>query len=193
MTASQLYRLARPRTLTAAFSPVILGASYAATLHTAVQSLWLSLFYTLLILICVMSSQIAANIWNEYFDFKSGLDLNQAAGNSGTIVREGISPQQVKKLGYIFSLTPLVLGIFLASQVSWWLLPAGAVCILISLFYSGGPKPISRTPFGELASGVAGFCHCLYYGLHLDGHALLGLLNPGHSVYHPHRQYHDDQ
>ena len=39
MTASQLYRLARPRTLTAAFSPVILGASYAATLHTAVQSL----------------------------------------------------------------------------------------------------------------------------------------------------------
>lgn len=155
MTASQLYRLARPRTLTAAFSPVILGASYAATLHTAVQSLWLSLFYTLLILICVMSSQIAANIWNEYFDFKSGLDLNQAAGNSGTIVREGISPQQVKKLGYIFSLTPLVLGIFLASQVSWWLLPAGAVCILISLFYSGGLKPISRTPFGELASGVA--------------------------------------
>ena len=95
MTASQLYRLARPRTLTAAFSPVILGASYAATAHTAVHSFGLSLFYTLLILICVMSSQIAANIWNEYFDFKSGLDLNQAAGNSGTIVREGISPQQV--------------------------------------------------------------------------------------------------
>lgn len=102
MTASQLYRLARPRTLTAAFSPVILGASYAATLHTAVQSLWLSLFYTLLILICVMSSQIAANIWNEYFDFKSGLDLNQAAGNSGTIVREGISPQQVKNWAISF-------------------------------------------------------------------------------------------
>ena len=128
MTASQLYRLARPRTLTAAFSPVILGASYAATLHTAVQSLWLSLFYTLLILICVMSSQIAANIWNEYFDFKSGLDLNQAAGNSGTIVREGISPQQVKKLGSAYS-TRAVQNRFRAHrsanspQVWPWVLP----------------------------------------------------------------------
>lgn len=155
MTFSQLYRLARPRTLTAAFSPVILGATFASTMHPQAQSTALSLFYTLLILICVMSAQIAANIWNEYFDFKSGLDLNQVAGNSGTIVREGISPTQVKQLGYIFTITPLVLGILLASQVSWWLIPAGTVCILISLFYSGGPKPISRTPYGELASGIA--------------------------------------
>ena len=186
MTASQLYRLARPRTLTAAFSPVILGASYAATLHTAVQSLWLSLFYTLLILICVMSSQIAANIWNEYFDFKSGLDLNQAAGNSGTIVREGISPQQVKKLGYIFSLTPLAsILVVIAGRRRLY----SDQLILLGRSKTDFAHTVRRT---RLRCGH-GFCHCLYYGLHLDGHALLGLLNPGHSVYHPHRQYHDDQ
>ena len=29
------------------------------------------------------------------------------------------------------------------------------LCILTSILYSGGPNPISRTPFGELASGLA--------------------------------------
>lgn len=155
MTFAQFYRLSRPRTLTAAFSPVILGSAYASIMHESIHPWWLALIYVLMILFCVMSAQIAANIWNEYFDFKSGLDLNQVIGNSGTIVREGISPSHIKRLGYIFTIAPLVLGILLAAAITWWFIPIGTICILISLFYSGGPKPISRTPYGELASGVA--------------------------------------
>ena len=155
MTLAQFYRLSRPRTLTAAFSPVILGTTYAVVIHGSAHPTWLTIIYIAAVLICVMSAQIAANIWNEYFDFKSGLDLKQVAGNSGSIVREGISPSHIKKLGYIFSLTPLVLGIILAALITWWFIPVGGLCILISLFYSGGPKPISRTPYGELASGLA--------------------------------------
>ncbi|WP_298706456.1 1,4-dihydroxy-2-naphthoate octaprenyltransferase [uncultured Veillonella sp.] len=155
MTFAQFYRLSRPRTLTAAFSPVILGATYGSTMHESVHPWYLALLYVLMVLVCVMSAQIAANIWNEYFDFKSGLDLNQVIGNSGSIVKEGISPSRIKKLGYVFSLAPLIIGIILAAIISWWFIPIGAICILISLFYSGGPKPISRTPYGELASGVA--------------------------------------
>lgn len=155
MTFAQFYRLSRPRTLTAAFSPVILGSAYGSIMHESIHPWWLTLLYVLMILFCVMSAQIAANIWNEYFDFKSGLDLNQVIGNSGSIVKEGISPSRIKNLGYIFTITPLIVGIILAAAITWWFIPVGAICILISLFYSGGPKPISRTPYGELASGVA--------------------------------------
>ncbi|WP_126937187.1 1,4-dihydroxy-2-naphthoate octaprenyltransferase [Veillonella sp. CHU740] len=155
MNLSQFFALIRPRTLTAAFSPVVLGAAMGATQFQATQPLWLSLLYTVGILICVLSAQIAANIWNEYFDFKSGLDLTQAAGNSGSIVREGISPTIIKRWGYITTILPLVLGVTLASAVTWWYIPVGMLCILTSILYSGGPKPISRTPFGELASGLA--------------------------------------
>lgn len=155
MNLSQFFALIRPRTLTAAFSPVILGAAMGATQFESPQSVWLSLIYTLSILICVLSAQIAANIWNEYFDFKSGLDLTQATGNSGSIVRDGISPAVIKRWGYITTILPLVLGVVLASAVTWWYIPVGMLCILISILYSGGPKPISRTPFGELASGLA--------------------------------------
>ena len=119
------------------------------------QPIGLSIIYTLGILICVLSAQIAANIWNEYFDFKSGLDLTQAAGNSGSIVRDGISPTIIKRWGYMTTILPLILGIALANAVTWWYIPVGMLCILTSILYSGGPKPISRTPFGELASGLA--------------------------------------
>lgn len=155
MNLSQFFALIRPRTLTAAFSPVVLGAAMGATQFESTQPLWLSLLYTVGILICVLSAQIAANIWNEYFDFKSGLDLTQTAGNSGSIVRDGISPHIIKQWGYITTIVPLILGLALAYAVTWWYIPAGVVCILISILYSGGPKPISRTPFGELASGLA--------------------------------------
>ena len=155
MNLSQFFALIRPRTLTAAFSPVVLGAAMGATQFAPTQPIGLSIIYTLGILICVLSAQIAANIWNEYFDFKSGLDLTQAAGNSGSIVRDGISPAIIKRWGYMTTILPLILGIALAKAITWWYIPVGMLCILTSILYSGGPKPISRTPFGELASGLA--------------------------------------
>ncbi|WP_126938821.1 1,4-dihydroxy-2-naphthoate octaprenyltransferase [Veillonella sp. VA142] len=155
MNLSQFFALIRPRTLTAAFSPVVLGAAMGATQFKTVQPIWLSLVYTLGILICVLSAQIAANIWNEYFDFKSGLDLTQVTGNSGSIVRDGIAPSVIKRWGYITTILPLILGIALANAITWWYIPVGMLCIMTSILYSGGPKPISRTPFGELASGLA--------------------------------------
>ena len=155
MNLSQFFALIRPRTLTAAFSPVVLGAAVGATQFAPTQPIGLSIIYTLGILICVLSAQIAANIWNEYFDFKSGLDLTQAAGNSGSIVRDGISPAIIERWGYMTTILPLILGIALANAVTWWYIPVGMLCILTSILYSGGPKPISRTPFGELASGLA--------------------------------------
>lgn len=179
MTIAQFYRLIRPRTLTASFSPVILGAAYGGVMHTHVHSASQSLFYTLLVFICVLTAQMAANIWNEYFDFKSGLDLNQVIGNSGSIVREGLSPAGIKRLGYVFTIIPLIIGVALSAMITWWFIPAGLICMAIMVCYSGGPKPLSRTPFGELASGIAmGFAIVLITAYTWTGQLTWDLLIP---------------
>ena len=179
MTIAQFYRLIRPRTLTASFSPVILGAAYGGVMHPHMYSVSQSLWYTVLILLCVLTAQMAANIWNEYFDFKSGLDLNQVIGNSGSIVREGLAPTSIKRLGYVFTFIPLVIGIALAALITWWFLPAGLLCMAIMICYSGGPKPLSRTPFGELASGIAmGFAIVLITAYTWTGHITPDLFIP---------------
>jgi 1,4-dihydroxy-2-naphthoate octaprenyltransferase len=37
---------------------------------------------------------------------------------------------------------------------SWWLALLGLICMAVGYLYTGGPFPISYTPFGELFSGL---------------------------------------
>ncbi len=181
MTLTQLAKLTRPRTLTAAFSPVFLGATFSYTFYPSVRPITESILYSLLILITVMGAQIAANIWNEYFDYISGLDKTQVIGNSGSITRDNISPRTIKQLGYVFTTLALLAGLSLSYHISWSLVLIGFVCVSISILYSAGPLPLSRTPFGDLASGLAmGFAivyiTCFVWTLQYDWFMLLPAL-----------------
>lgn len=151
----ELIPLTRPRTLAAALGPVLLGASFSYYAFGAAHGTALAVFHTVLIFLAVVSAQIIANMWNEYADFKSGLDHGQKVGNAGSITRGAISPTLIMRLIKTVMIVPIVIGLYLSATITWYYLPVGMVCILISFLYSGGPKPISRTPFGELSSGIA--------------------------------------
>lgn len=45
------------------------------------------------------------------------------------------------------------MGLYLASMTSRYLIPVGCICMFVGFVYTGGPFPISRTPFGELFAG----------------------------------------
>ena len=53
-----------------------------------------------------------------------------------------------------FYIIAALLGIYLAANSSFWIIPVGIVCMAIGYLYTGGPIPISWTPFGELFSGL---------------------------------------
>jgi 1,4-dihydroxy-2-naphthoate octaprenyltransferase len=151
--------LIRPRTLAAAFSPVLLGAafSYFAGLFPFDGLGW-SIIYSILIFLAVVSAQMVANMWNEYCDYKSGLDHGQKAGNAGSIVKGHMSPSLVLTFLKVTMVIPIIIGLFLSWKITWAYLPVGLLCILVSFLYSGGPLPISRTPLGEVASGLTMGC-----------------------------------
>lgn len=141
------WKLTRPHTLTASFAPVFLGTMIALRdghFHTG-------LFIAMLIASLLIQS--ATNMFNEYYDFKLGLDNEKSIGIGGTIVRNGIQPKTVLQLALAFYAIAFFIGIYIIVQTSWWLAIVGIVSMAIGYFYTGGPFPIAYTPFGEVVSG----------------------------------------
>lgn len=152
-TVRKYWLLMRPHTLTAAVVPVLVGtATVKLFLLGSEDHLKFSLFLAML-LACLLI-QAATNMFNEYYDFKKGLDDHTSVGIGGAIVRNGMSPKLVMNLAIAFYVIAALIGLFIASQTSYWLIPIGILCMAVGYLYTGGPLPISWTPFGELFSGV---------------------------------------
>ncbi|MEB6046059.1 1,4-dihydroxy-2-naphthoate polyprenyltransferase [Staphylococcus pseudoxylosus] len=152
-TVKKYWQLMRPHTLTAAVVPVLVGTATSKIFILGSENkLNLNLF--LAMLIACLLIQAATNMFNEYYDFKKGLDDHTSVGIGGAIVRNGMSPKLVLNLAIVFYIIAAILGIFIAIQSSFWLLPIGLVCMAVGYLYTGGPFPISWTPFGELFSGI---------------------------------------
>ncbi|MGM9948774.1 MAG: 1,4-dihydroxy-2-naphthoate polyprenyltransferase [Lysinibacillus sp.] len=144
------WHLTRPHTLTASFVPVFLGTTIALTV--AGETINFLLFFAMLL--ASMLIQAATNMFNEYYDYKLGLDNENSVGIGGTIVRHGVAPGTIMAIALSFYGIALLLGIYICAMSSWWLAAVGLVCMLIGYLYTGGPYPIAYSPFGELVSGL---------------------------------------
>ncbi|MBU8788910.1 1,4-dihydroxy-2-naphthoate polyprenyltransferase [Bacillus glycinifermentans] len=142
------WMLTRPHTLTAAFVPVTLGTVLA--LQTGRIDIWLFIA----MLVASILIQIGTNLFNEYFDFVRGLDNENSVGIGGAIVRHGMRPKTVLYTAYGLFAVSVLLGVYICMSSSWWLALIGLVCMAVGYLYTGGPLPISYTPFGEIMSGV---------------------------------------
>lgn len=141
------WQMTRPHTLTASFVPVLLGTALAMKSGKIHIGLFLAM------LIASLLIQAATNMFNEYFDFKRGLDNEHSVGIGGTIVRDGIKPKTVINLAFGFYGIALLLGVYICANSSWWLAVVGLICMSIGYLYTGGPHPIAYTPFGEIFAG----------------------------------------
>lgn len=144
------WHLTRPHTLTASFVPVFLGTTIALTVEG--ENINFLLFFAMLV--ASMLIQAATNMFNEYYDYKLGLDNENSVGIGGTIVRHGVSPGIIMGIALGFYGIALLLGIYICAMSSWWLAVVGLICMLIGYLYTGGPYPIAYSPFGELISGI---------------------------------------
>ncbi|MEJ8764529.1 MULTISPECIES: 1,4-dihydroxy-2-naphthoate polyprenyltransferase [unclassified Oceanobacillus] len=142
------WRLMRPHTLTASFIPVFVGTMLAYHDGTINWTLFLAMLVASLLI------QAATNMFNEYYDYKLGLDTEESVGIGGTIVRDGIKPKTIRSLAITFYGIAVILGVYICIESSWWIAIIGLICMAIGYLYTGGPIPISYTPLGELFSGV---------------------------------------
>lgn len=152
--AKLMWQMTRPHTLTATFSPVILG-TVIAMYETNID--W---FLFIAMMLACLALQIATNLFNEYYDFKRGLDTAESTGIGGGIVRHGLKPRNVLTVAYLLYVIAAIIGVYICLNSSWWLVVIGLFGMAVGYFYTGGPMPIAYTPLGELFAGLlmgAGF------------------------------------
>jgi len=142
------WKLLRPPTLTASIAPVLIGTGLALQQFPLRTGLFVAM------LLASMLIQSAANMLNEYFDFKRGLDTAEMTGIAGAIVRDNVRPQAVLRLTQGTLVLALLIGVYICAQSSWWVAVVGVLSTLFLYLYSGGPHPISYTPFGEVTAGI---------------------------------------
>lgn len=140
--------LTRPHTLTASFVPILVGSAAALVYETIRFDIFICM------LIATLLIQSATNMFNEYFDYKRGLDSKESVGIAGAIVRNGMSPRQVFIIAVVFYVIAALIGLYITFQSSIIVLIIGLIGMAVGYFYTGGPFPISWTPFGEIFAGL---------------------------------------
>ena len=92
--------------------------------------------------------------FNTFFDYMRGTDNKvYTVEEEKVLVHQDVSPKSALLISLTMFAIAALLGLMLAYRTSWALIPIGAVCMATGYLYTGGPFPISRTPFGELFAG----------------------------------------
>ena len=144
----EFFMCTRPHSYPASIAPVLFGATYALG-----YEIKFSILKFILFLLACMLIQAATNLFNEYYDYKYGLDKIDSEGISGSIVKGNLSPREVMVGALILYSLAFILGLILTFMTSLYVLLVGLVCMLAGYFYTGGKYPIAYSPFGEVVSG----------------------------------------
>ena len=133
---------ARPRTLPAAISPVLVGTALAG-------ASWIPLRAGLA-LIVALALQVGVNYANDYSDGVRGTDRSRVG--PVRLVGQGLAPaNRVRNAAFTSFAVAALAGLILVSVSGyWWLLIIGAASIAAAWLYTGGPRPYGYAGFGEL-------------------------------------------
>jgi len=142
---------------------IFLGVGTSLTIEAKIN-----IFSVGLILIGALSAHICVNTLNEYFDFKSGLDLKtnktKFSGGSGALPENPDSAGSVLAAGIICLVLTVSIGIYFVIESGPLILPIGIVGVFLLVAYTPW---INRLPvFGLIASGL-GFGVLMVVGTHI--------------------------
>lgn len=135
----------RPHTLTIGVNPVLVGCAlaWAETGHIDIPLMLLAMFGALLL-------QTGTNLDNDVSDFLRGTDRAGRLGLPRATALGLLTTQQVRTASRACFALATVIGLVLAWRGGWPILVAGIASAAAAMAYSGGPRPISYSPFGDI-------------------------------------------
>ena len=108
----------------------------------------------LLALVGTLFLQSAANLINEYADYRRGADQLKQAGQGMIIKRKILEPAIVCLGAILATLAGCLIGLYLLAQSGplLWLIGIGGV--LVAITYTAGPFPLAYNGLGEIAVAI---------------------------------------
>lgn len=136
---------ARPRTLPLAATPVLAGIALAWAEGATPQAL-----VALATLLAALLIQIGTNLHNDAADHERGNDRPGRLGPLRVTAAGWASAAAVRAASHVAFGAAFALGLYLAVVGGWPIVAIGLASLAAGAAYSGGPRPLSHTPFGEL-------------------------------------------
>lgn len=145
-------------------TPVCLFFAVAITLYEGYS---IDCSTLILIVIGALSAHISVNTFNEYFDFKSGLDFKTTktpfSGGSGALTSNPEAAPRVKFIAIASLLVTIAIGFYFIRLVGWEIILFGLPGIIIILTYTG---PINKHYFLCLIAPGIGFAFLMTAATH---------------------------
>lgn len=161
MTFRQFSGIVELRTKIVSVSTYTVSLLYALWLRGAVSPV-----RAVLVFLAALAVDMGTTGFNSYFDWYRNVDdpkFNREEAK--VLVHEGLSPGTAFWVSLGCFAAAALLGLVLTVMVGPWVMVLGALSLLVGFLYSGGPRPISSTPWGELFSG--GFLGAVFFFINL--------------------------
>lgn len=136
---------ARPKTLTAAVVPVLVGTALAAGSGARVR--WA---LAALALLGAGAIQIGTNLYNDLLDHERGADTHTRLGPVRVTQAGLLTPAQVRLAAAGSFLVAVGCGVPLIRAGGWPILVLGLLSLLFGYAYTGGPFPLAYHGLGEV-------------------------------------------
>ena len=134
----------RPKTLTAASIPVMLGCALAS-MYGHFQ-----LIPAILCFLFAFLMQIDPNFINDLYDYLKGTDREDRLGPERACAQGWISSSGMKKGIAITTLLAALDGLCLLWYGGWEMIPVGIACIIFAFLYTAGPYPLAYHGWGDV-------------------------------------------
>lgn len=144
------WRATRPFSFTATIIPVAVGAVLAPP--TVGPFARLALF--LITLIGSLGVHAGANMINDYYDHRNGLDDAASLGPAKAIQQGLLSERQVLFGGLAAFALGAILGLILVALRGPAILVLGLVCLPLAFFYTGWPLKLAYHGLGEILVAI---------------------------------------
>ncbi|HHW22878.1 MAG TPA: 1,4-dihydroxy-2-naphthoate polyprenyltransferase [Clostridiaceae bacterium] len=150
MHVKSFLKLVEIQTKIASVTPFAFGILYTVYRYGTLNVLTVLFFF-----ISMLCFDMFTTALNNYKDYKRAIKRE----GYNYEVHNAIGQYKLKESTVLITIITLfiiasIFGILTFLRSDIWLLVLGMLCFAVGILYSAGPLPISRTPFGEVFSGL---------------------------------------